>query len=150
MRYVYQLATLTLALLGGPCHAASFGDQVADCLARKGVPISGPQFDAAVPVCEDAVRAAEDAIAAATADLARREWADCLRRTVVALDDGVSPIGEVAEALGTACRAEYVNLMRVIEPDRSPPNHARQREATRPALLPMVLSVRAERKKNRR
>ncbi len=143
----YKLHALALiATLSTPGYAASFGDQVADCLARKGVPTSGPQFDAAVPVCEREVQASEDAIAAAVTDLTRQEWSACLKRTLQTLDDGVSPIGDVAEALGTACRTEYVTMMRSLSPGQPAPSHTRQRDASRPALLPLILAERAARR----
>ena len=106
-----MFGALIVSTVSTSASAANFGDEVADCLVRRGVTQAGPAFDAARPGCE---REVERSRRVAQIEDAKTAWQICVMKQIAKIDDGISTASDVATAVQGDCEQEYETFLNSV------------------------------------
>lgn len=152
------LCSALLALVAAPPLLAqqnnTFSNDVVKCINKHNPQPDSPELRDILLRCENEAKAAEAARKAAAAsngnDALRAQWQNCLGSRIAQLDDGVSPVGDIAMALQNECIQEFNTLMTATNPPQpagSDPNRTRQ-ETTKMWVAKLTLMWRAAKRRN--
>jgi hypothetical protein len=110
--FLYSLSFSALS------QTKAFGDEVAECAAKYGLPLNSPKLQEVFSICEKEVEQSRTAIKTNT-PTAVESFLGCLNESAVFLDDYISPASEIAQVVAAECRNKWFS---VVKSSNAPPS----------------------------
>ena len=119
----------------------AFGDAVADCAAKYGLPVDSPRLQEVFSICEKEVERSRRPVNPDTLSLVE-SFEKCLAENAARFDDRISSASEIAQAAAAECQFKWLS---VLKSSSTPPSEWNSRmdeypsKAVRDAALRAVL-----------
>lgn len=103
-----SIVVSTVLMIAAQNHAvaSNFGDEVARCVTKYGIPANSPRLSEAFTSCENEVDRNRNGVVTKT-----DEFMACLKSSSRRLDDYLSPASEIATAIAFDCESKWNSVL---------------------------------------